>query len=79
MFTINSATGDLTFNSSPNYNSPVDFNSDNVYELVIVAENDSGTILLNLSVEINQSAVATAKLANLSTRGFVGTGDSVMI
>ena len=79
LFTINSATGDLTFNSTPDYNNPADFNSDNVYELVIVAENNSGTSLLYLSVEINQSAVATAKLANLSTRGFVGTGDSVMI
>ena len=42
LFTINSATGDLTFNSTPDYNDPADFNSDNVYDIVIVAENDSG-------------------------------------
>ena len=79
LFSINSATGDLTFNSSPNYNSPADFNSDNVYDIVIQAENDSGTSLLNLSVEINQPSLAPAKLINISTRGYVGIGDEVLI
>lgn len=79
LFTINSATGDLTFNSSPDYNNPTDTNSDNVYELVIQAENSAGSEFLSLSITVSVPSVITApsRFLGISTRGPV-TSDSYL-
>ena len=42
LFTIDSATGDLSFNSSPDYENPSDAGANNVYELAIAATDTIG-------------------------------------
>ncbi|WP_278465664.1 Ig-like domain-containing protein [Gimesia maris] len=54
LFTIDNLTGDLAFISPPDYESPVDANTDNVYEVTVLASDgyggsDSQTILITVS------------------------------
>ena len=41
-FTIDNATGMLTFNSTPDYEAPADFDGDNVYNLKVTASDNNG-------------------------------------
>jgi len=83
LFEINSATGVLTFKSSPDYESPTDQGSNNNYSVTITATNSAGTAELSLSVVVtddtSDNVSATSRIVNISTRGFVGTGDDVLI
>lgn len=89
LFEINSATGVLTFKSSPDYETPTDQGSNNNYSVTITATNSAGTAELSLSVVVTDDTEpedndtiapdSDSRLINLSTRGYVGTGDSVMI
>ncbi len=42
-FTFATSTGELDFDSPPNYELPADANQDNVYEVTVVATDDNGT------------------------------------
>ena len=46
LFAIDSKTGVLSFNTKPDYESPLDENSDNVYELTVKAIGDNGVSAL---------------------------------
>ena len=48
-----SATGELTFNSSPDYEDPNDANRDNVYEMTVMASDGSLTAELNIETTVN--------------------------
>ena len=52
-FTI-SEEGALSFNSNPNYEHPADSNSDNVYELAVVASDGSNEGTLDVTVTITE-------------------------
>ena len=52
-FTI-SEEGGLSFNSNPNYEHPADSNSDNVYELAVVASDGSNEGTLDVTVTITE-------------------------
>ena len=71
-FTINAATGALSFIAAPNYEAPADSNGDNVYQVVVVASdgslNDSQTISVTVG-NVNEAPVITSN----------GGGDSASI
>ena len=46
-FVINSSTGEVTFAAAPNFQSPSDSNSDNVYEITVVATDDGAGSLFD--------------------------------
>ncbi|QDV19553.1 Cadherin domain protein [Gimesia panareensis] len=61
-FTINNSTGDLTFITAPDYESPTDNNSDNIYEVIVEASDgfggtDSQTILVTVT-PVNETPTA---------------------
>jgi len=49
-FTINSATGGVSFLSPPNYSSPSNANADNNYQIAITATDGAGSAVLDVSV-----------------------------
>ena len=82
LFVINSATGIVQFKSSPDYENPSDNGNDNIYNVEITASNSAGSAQLSLSVEITDDTndnETKAKLINISTRGYVGTGNDILI
>ena len=78
LFEINSATGVLTFKSSPDYESPTDQGSNNNYSVTITATNSAGTAELSLSVVVtdgtsdNLTPPQNAKIINVNVRGTIG-------
>jgi hypothetical protein len=50
---INSSTGLLSFNSPPDYENPLDANSDNVYIINIVASDGSLSSSIGISITVN--------------------------
>ena len=57
-----SKDGELTFRSSPNYESPNDANTDNVYEVTVRASDDNLMVTLNVEVTVtdaNESGAVT--------------------
>ena len=54
LFSINAGTGDLTFNSAPDFENPTDHDSNNVYEVDVTADDgNGGTAVQSLSVTVN--------------------------
>lgn len=56
LFSINSATGELSFIVAPNYELPTDFNGDNTYEVVVRA-NDGQSGITDQSIEVHVNPV----------------------
>ena len=52
LFSINSVTGVLTFNTAPNYEAPSDANQDNVYQIVISASDGVNSAFQTLAVSV---------------------------
>ncbi|MCP5303552.1 MAG: tandem-95 repeat protein [Pseudomonadales bacterium] len=56
-FSINSATGNLVFLAAPDYETPADFNGDNVYEvIVLVSDGNGGTDTQTINVTVTDVA-----------------------
>ena len=54
LFSINSATGALTFNTAPDFETPVDTGGNNVYDVTVqVADGNGGTDTQAISVSVN--------------------------
>ena len=57
-FTINAATGVVSFNEAPDVEAPSDANGDNVYDIIVTAsDNTGGTIDTNQAVAITVTGV----------------------
>ena len=52
LFTINSASGELSFSSTPDFETPLDQGADNTYELTIQASDGANSVSLALSVAV---------------------------
>ena len=68
-FTFTPGTGELTFNTAPDYETPKDTNTDNVYEITISARDsggNSGTLNLFIAVE-NENDVPTFSIDTTSS------------
>ena len=58
LFTINAATGVVSFNEAPDAENPDDANGDNVYEIIVTAsDNTGGTLDTNQAVAITVTGV----------------------
>ncbi len=56
-FSINATTGDLTFSAAPDFESPSDFDTDNVYEVQVTADDgNGGTDVQLISVTVTDIA-----------------------
>ena len=54
LFAIDANTGELTFNNAPDFENPLDANTDNVYEVQVEAEDEFGeTSTQDLSLTVN--------------------------
>jgi hypothetical protein len=56
LFDIDSSTGVLTFDSAPDYETPTDANTDNVYLVTVTATNDTGADSQDLSITVTNVA-----------------------
>ncbi|MCB2182133.1 MAG: cadherin domain-containing protein [Desulfobulbaceae bacterium] len=67
-FTINSVTGELSFSSAPDFESPADTNSDNIYEVEVTADDgNGGTDVQTITVSvtgINESTPTQVLISN---------------
>jgi len=52
LFTIDNRTGELSFVTSPDYENPIDLNTDNVYQLVIDVNDKTVATSLNYSITV---------------------------
>jgi hypothetical protein len=52
LFSINSTTGELTFNTAPDYETPTDANTDNVYEVTVEASDGTNIDTQAISVTV---------------------------
>ncbi|WP_227814678.1 cadherin domain-containing protein [Nitrogeniibacter aestuarii] len=76
LFSINSSTGVLTFNSAPNYESPADADTNNVYEVTVqVSDGNGGTDTQAISVTIT-NVNETPTLVSLSNSTVVENTDT---
>jgi hypothetical protein len=77
-FTIDGATGVLSFAMAPEFNNPADADGDNVYEVQLTVDDGrSGTDTLDLTVTVtgsNQDPVFTSANAITVTEGTTATG-----
>ncbi len=70
LFSIDSATGELTFITAPDYEAPADGNGDNVYEVDVQANDGSTTTTQTVSVTVNDvneaPAISSAASVNVA-------------
>ena len=59
-FAIDTATGELTFISAPDFESPTDFNTDNVYEVTVEVTDGDRTDTQDISVTVTDLTGLTA-------------------
>jgi serralysin len=55
-FSLVSATGELTFVTAPDFETPTDSNLDNIYEIVIQVSDGTSNVTKNVSVQVMQRA-----------------------
>ena len=70
LFNFNASSGDLSFIASPNYETPLDNDSNNIYQLTITASDGeySSSQALSISVaNVNEPPVFTSTSVDLST------------
>ena len=63
LFTINSTTGALSFLSAPNFEAPADAGANNVYDVVVTANDGANTPTQNIAVtvtDVNEAPVFTS-------------------
>ena len=85
-FTINSSTGLIEFTTAPDYESPLDSNSDNSYEVIVSATDTSGNVsnqTINVSVnDLIDTGVAIASVNDSYTaddKGFSSVSGSAPV
>ncbi|WP_379135385.1 hypothetical protein, partial [Paenibacillus sp. sgz500958] len=69
-FNINSSTGALTFKGAPDYETPTDAGTNNVYDVIITATDNNGSSIHNVAVtvtgvnDVNFSTADNASIVN---------------
>ena len=67
-FNINSSTGELTFASAPDFESPTDNGGNNVYDIVVqVSDGNGGTDTQAIAVTVTDVAITTVSATGSST------------
>ena len=65
LFTINAATGEVSFNEAPDAENPDDANRDNVYDIIVTASDNTGG-----TIDTNQAVAITVTNVNDNTPSF---------
>ncbi len=79
-FTINAGTGALSFVSAPNYESPTDTGSDNVYDVIVqVADGQGGTDSQAIAVSVTNVNEAPVLGTTGSTLAYTENGAAVAV
>jgi len=77
LFAINSTTGELTFNTAPDFEAPTDANLDNVYEVEVTGDDgNGGTTVQSISVTVTdlpEDNLVNQFLPNQQTRSDIAT------
>jgi VCBS repeat-containing protein len=63
LFSINSSTGVVTFNSAPNFEAPADAGANNVYDIVVTASDGTNAPTQNIAItvtDVNEAPVFTS-------------------
>lgn len=76
LFTMNAATGRATFIAAPDFETPLDENGDNVYEVVLSASDGSLTSSINRSITVTDVNVAPV-LSSSDTADFAENATGV--
>jgi hypothetical protein len=87
LFTINTATGELSFKATPDYENPSDIGSENSYSVKITATNTVGPSELSLTINVTDdtsdntdpSSTQNARLVSVNVRGQIGAGNDKRI
>ena len=67
-FSINSSTGELIFQTAPDYEAPTDSNGDNVYEVTVqVSDGNGGLDTQAISVTVTDQAITTVSATGASS------------
>ena len=73
-FTIDENNGELSFSTPPDFENPTDEDTDNTYEVIILAKNDDGTSMQMITVNVNNiitsfsdPAITLSVLENIPT------------
>jgi len=71
LFSINSATGEVTFNTSPNFEAPADLNGDNAYQIIVHANDGvhDTTQAVTISVTDTNDVAPTITSAATASEG----------
>ncbi len=73
-FNINSTSGELTFTSTPDFENPTDFDTDNVYEVIVQANDGNGGIdTQSIEVTVTDVGQYLDQFNAVSYSGNVGT------
>ncbi|WP_428742545.1 T9SS type A sorting domain-containing protein [Tenacibaculum sp.] len=70
LFAIDNSTGVLTFVSSPDYEVPTDANTDNSYEITVIATDINGSSNKNINITVTDMADATPVITSSSSANF---------
>ena len=83
LFTINNTSGDLSFNSSPNFETPLDSDTNNVYQLDITTTDGANQVSQSISIsitDVNEAPAFASASVNLdvdeNAAGFTHTVDA---
>ena len=83
LFTINNTSGDLSFNSSPNFETPLDSDTNNVYQLDITTTDGTNQVSQSISIsitDVNEAPAFASASVNLdvdeNAAGFTHTVDA---
>ncbi|MCZ8260959.1 MAG: cadherin domain-containing protein, partial [Beijerinckiaceae bacterium] len=76
LFTINSTTGEVTFNSAPDYENPADAGGNNVYNIdILVTDGQGGSATQAVSITVNNQTNTVNGTAGNDTLNGTGEDD----
>ncbi|WP_428742544.1 cadherin repeat domain-containing protein [Tenacibaculum sp.] len=73
LFAIDNSTGVLTFVSSPDYEVPTDANTDNYYEITVIATDSDGSTNKNITIAVTDANDAP-QITSSATTDFAENG-----
>ncbi|MRR56674.1 MAG: DUF4347 domain-containing protein [Deltaproteobacteria bacterium] len=75
-FAINTSTGVVTFNSAPDFESPADSDTNNIYDITVTATDSNGSTAKNVAItvtNVNEAPVVTSAASSSVAENVTGT------
>ncbi len=77
LFTINSATGEVSFAAAPDFEAPADSGGDNDYDIVITADSDGLTASQSVTISVTNANDLSPVFTSGTTANFAENGTGV--